>query len=151
MYGEFGFNNQKLFRAESGDRFLNENSFRVALQRRDQLTKKLRLDTIYEFRLSDANPETRSRIINSLAVSLSYPLKRNLLVGLDYQFGLSNFTQRDREDQYHRLLGRLNYALSRDSQINLQAGLTFGGSSDPNIDFDNFFFSVTYTMELGKF
>ncbi|MBW4639714.1 MAG: outer membrane beta-barrel protein [Gloeocapsa sp. UFS-A4-WI-NPMV-4B04] len=151
MYGEFGFNNQKLFRAESGARFLNENSFRLALQRRDQLTKKLRLDTTYEFRLNDANPETRSRIINSLAVSLSYPLKRNLLVGLDYQFGLSNFTQRDREDQYHRLLGRLNYAVSRNSQINLQTGLTFGGSSDPNIDFDNFFFSVTYTMELGKF
>lgn len=151
MYGEFGFNNQKLFRAENGNRFLNEDSFRLALHRRDQLTKKLRLDTLYEFRLSDANPETRSRIINSLSVSLSYPLKRNLQVGLDYQFGLSNFTERDRQDQHHRLLGRINYAVSRNSQINLQTGLTFGDSSARNIDFDNFFFSVTYTMELRKF
>ncbi len=151
MYSEIGWNNQQLFRAGVGDRFLNENSIRLAFQRRDRLNNKLRLDTLYEFRFSDANPETRSRIINSLSVSLSYLIKRNLQVGLDYQFSLSNFTQREREDQYHRLLGRLNYALSPDSQVSVQGGLTFGGSSQPNIDFDNFFFSVTYTIELGKF
>lgn len=151
MYGEIGWNNQQLFRAGVGDRFLNEHSIRLAFQRRDQLTDKLRLNTLYEFRLSDANPESRSRIVNSLSVSLSYSLKRDLQVGLDYQFALSNFTQRDRQDQYHRLLGRLNYALSRNSQISVQSGLTFGGSSQPNIDFDNLFFSVTYTIELGKF
>ena len=151
MYGEIGWNNQQLFRARIGDRFLNENSIRLAFQRRDQLTDKLRLNTLYEFRLSDADPESRSRIINSLLVSLSYSLKRDLQVGLDYQFALSNFTQRDRQDQYHRLLGRLTYALSRDSQISIQSGLTFGGSSQPNIDFDNLFFSVTYIIELGKF
>jgi hypothetical protein len=111
----------------------------------------LRLDSFYEFRLSNANPDSRSRIVNSLAVSLSYYIQRNLQVGLDYQFALSDFTQREREDQYHRLLGRLTYALERDSQINVQAGLTLGSSSDPDIDFDNFFFSVTYTVELGKF
>jgi hypothetical protein len=151
MYSEIGWNNQQLFRAGVGDRFLNENSIRLAVQRRDPLNKKLRLDTLYEFRFSDANPETRSRIINSLSVSLSYLIKRNLQVGLDYQFSLSNFTQREREDQYHRLLGRLNYGLSPDSQVSVQGGLTSGGSSQPNIDFDNFFFSVTYTLELGKF
>jgi hypothetical protein len=151
VYGEIGWNNQQLFRAKVGDRFLNENSIRLAFQRRDRLSDKLRLNTLYEFRFSDANPESRSRIINSLSVSLSYYLKRNLQVGLDYQYALSNFTQREREDQYHRILGRLNYGISRDSQINLQGGLTLGNSSQANIDFDNFFFSVTYTIELGKF
>lgn len=151
LYGEVGWNNQQLFRAGVGDRFLNENSIRFALHRRDRLTNKLRLDSFYEFRLSNANPDTRSRIINSLSVSLSYYMQRNLQVGLDYQFALSDFTQRQREDEYHRLLGRLTYAASRDSQINVQGGLTLGGSSNPNIDFDNFFFSVTYTVELGNF
>ncbi len=151
MYGEIGWTNQQLFRAGTGDYFLNEHAIRLAFQRRDQLTDKLRLNTLYEFRLSDANPESRSRIINSLSLYLSYAIKRDLQVGLDYQFALSNFTQRDRQDQYHRLLGRLTYALSRGSQISVQSGLTFGGSSQPNIDFDNLFFSVTYTIELGKF
>lgn len=151
MYGEIGWNNQQLFRAEQGDRFLNENAIRLALYRQDRLTNKLALSTLYEFRLSNANPDDRSRIINSLSLSLSYYIQRNLQVGLDYQFGLSDFTQRQREDQYHRLLGRLTYAVSRDRQINVQAGLSLGGSSDPNIDFNNFFFSVTYTLELGHF
>lgn len=151
MYGEIGLINQQLFRADAGDRFLSENALRLVLRRRDRLTDKLRLDSFYELRISDADPQTRSRIINSLAVSLSYNLQNNLSVGLDYQYALSDFTQRDREDEYHRLLGRLTYAVSRSSQINLQSGVTLGGSSDPNIDFDNFFLSVTYTVELGSF
>ena len=151
MYGEVSWINQQLFRAGVGDRFLNDNSIRFALHRRDRLTNKLRLDSLYEFRLSNANPDSRSRIINSLSVSLSYYIQRNLQVGLDYQFALSDFTQREREDQYHRLLGRLTYAASRDTQINVQGGLSFGGSSEQNIDFDNLFFSVTYTVELGEF
>lgn len=151
MFGEIGLINQQLFRSESGDRFLNENALRFVLRRRDRLTNNLRLDSLYELRLTDADPETRSRIINSLLVSLSYNLQNNFLVGLDYQFAISDFTQRDREDQFHRLLGRLTYAASRNSQFNLQAGVTLGGSSDPNINFDNLFLSVTYTVELGKF
>lgn len=151
MFGEVGWINQQLFRLESGDRFLDENALRFVLRRRDRLTDRLRLDSLYELRLSDAEPETRSRIINSLLVSLSYNLQRNFLVGLDYQFALSDFTQRDREDQFHRLLGRLTYAASRNSQFNLQAGVTLGGSSDQNVNFDNLFLSVTYTVELGRF
>ena len=151
MYGEIGWNNQQLFRVKQGDRFLNENAIRLALYRQDQLTNKLALSTLYEFRLSNANPDNRSRMINALSLSLSYSIRRDLQVGLDYQFGLSNFTQSQREDQYHRLLGRLTYAVSRGRQINVQGGLSLGGSSDPNIDFNNFFFSVTYTVDLGNF
>lgn len=151
MYGEIGWNNQQLFRATAGGRFFNENSIRLALYRRDRFTDRLRLDSFYEFRLSLADPSDRSRIINSLLVSLSYYVQNNLQVGIDYQFGLSEFTRREREDQYHRLLGRLTYSLSRDSQVSVQGGLSLGGSSDPNINFNDFFFSVSYTVELGKF
>ncbi len=151
MYGEVGWNNQQLFRARNGDRFLDEHSIRLALYRQDQFTSKLRLDSLYEFRLSFADPDSRSRIVNSLSLYLSYYIQRNIRVGIDYQFGLSDFTRREREDQYHRLLGRLIYSVSRNSQLSVQGGLSLGDSSDSNISFDGFFFSVSYVVELGKF
>ena len=151
MGGEIGWNNQQYFRASNGDRFLDEHFIYMTLTRRDWLNRRLALDSFYDVRLSFANPDNRSRLINYLSVSLSYYFQRNLQVGMDYQFSFSDFTKTDREDYYHRLLGRLVYGVSTDSQINLQGGVTIGGSSDPNIDFDSLFFSVTYSLDLKVF
>lgn len=150
VLGEVNWINQQLFRA-SGDRFLNENALRFLLRRRDALSDDLRIDTSYELRLNDANPESRSRVINSLGVSLNYNIQNNLQAGLDYQLSVVDFTERLREDTYQRLLARLTYALNRDSQLSVQGGWTFGDSTDADIDFDNLFFSVTYTVELADF
>ncbi|MBW4634172.1 MAG: hypothetical protein KME30_20370 [Iphinoe sp. HA4291-MV1] len=161
MYGEIGWSNQQLFYArngstfDAGDRFLNEHSFRLSLGRRDPLTSKLMLDSFYELRLSLTDPpseqDNRDRIIHSVWVSLNYYLKQSLQVGLDYQFALSDFTQRQREDQYHRLYGHLTYGLSNYTNLSLQGGVTAGGSTDRNIDVDGWFFSVNYNLELGRF
>ncbi|MEI2577712.1 hypothetical protein [Scytonema sp. PRP1] len=161
MYGEIGWINQQLFYArngsnfDAGDRFLNENSFRVSLGRRDPLTPKLMLDSFYEFRLSLTDPpskeENRDRVIHSVWISLNYYLKQSLQVGLDYQLGFSDFTRRQREDLYHRLYGHLTYGISNYTNLSLQGGLTIGGSTDRNIDFDGWFFSVNYNLELGRF
>ncbi|MDM9380553.1 hypothetical protein QUB80_07520 [Chlorogloeopsis sp. ULAP01] len=158
MYGEFGWTNQQLFYArdgdffKAGDRFLNENSLRLSLGRRDPLTSRLMLDSFYEFRVSFTDPqEQRNRVSNFLWVSLNYYLQRAVQVGLNYQFGLSNFSQRDREDQYHRLYSHLNYRISDYTNINLQTGVTLGGSTDPFIDFDSWFLSVNYNLQLGRF
>ncbi|AKG21862.1 hypothetical protein [Calothrix sp. 336/3] len=158
MYGELGWSNQQLFYAKdgkffnAGDRFLNENSWRVSLGRRDPLSERLMLDSFYEFRWSLTNPpEKRNRAIHSLWVSLSYYLQQSLQVGVDYQFGLSDFTQREREDQYHRFYGHLSYGLSDYSSIYLQAGVSVGDSTDPQISFDGWFFSINYNMEIGQF
>ena len=160
MYGEFGWNNQQLFYAKnssrfnfaSGDKFLNENSFRLSLGRRDLLTPKLKLDSFYELRLSLTNPpEKRNRINNYVRLSLNYSLQQSLRLGADYQFNLSNFLQRSREDQYHRLSGNLRYRMSDFSSLSLQSGYTLGGSTDRNIDFDGWFFSVNYSWDLGQF
>ena len=151
MLGEIGWSNQKLFSAKTGDRFLSENSLHLALGRQDRITKRLWLNSLYEFRRSFADPESRSRVINSLSADLTYYINPRLQLGLGYQFALFNFTQRDREDIYHLLLGSLTYATSRDSQLSVQGGFSFGHSSDPNIDFDNLFFSVSYTVDLGGF
>lgn len=160
MYGEINWSNQQLFFAkngdrfdsiQAGDRFLNENALRLSLGRRDPITQKLFLDSFYELSVNFSDPGNRSRVNNFAWVSLSYYLQKPLNIGLDYQLSLSDFTQREREDQFHRLFGHLNYRISTSSNMNLQSGVTLGGSTVPNIDFSSWFFSVNYNLQLGRF
>ncbi|MBN3927383.1 hypothetical protein [Nostoc sp. NMS4] len=160
MYGEISWSNQQLFYAnnsdrldsfKSGDRFLNENSLQLSLGRRDPLTSRLSLDSFYELSINFADPESRNRIINSFWVSLNYYLQKPFQVGIDYQMNLSDFTHRDREDQLYRLFGHLNYRISDTINMNMQAGVSLGSSTDENIDFDGWFFSINYSLQLGRF
>lgn len=157
MYAEVDFNNQQFFYANStnrfqaGDRFLDENSVRLSLGRRDQLNSRLTLDSFYEFSASFAEPNNRSRLINSFWFSLNYYIQNPLQVGINYQLNLSDFTQRQREDQYHRIFGHVVYRVSDSSSLNLQSGFSFGDSTDRNIDFDGWFLSVYYNLRIGEF
>ncbi|MCC5646333.1 hypothetical protein LC607_26110 [Nostoc sp. CHAB 5824] len=160
MYGEINWSNQQLFYAntsdrldsfKAGDRFLNENSLQLSLGRRDPLTSKLILNSFYELSVNFADPLSRNRIINSFWLSLNYYLQKPLQVGIDYQANFSDFTQRDREDQFHRLFGHLNYRISDTSNMNVQAGVSLGSSTAENIDFDGWFFSINYNLQLGQF
>jgi hypothetical protein len=160
MYGEISWSNQQLFYAnnsdrsdsfKAGDRFLNENSLQLSLGRRDPLTSKLTLDSFYELSVNFADPQSRDRIINSFWLSLNYYLQKPLQVGINYQMNLSDFTQRDREDQFHRLFGHLNYRISDTSNMNVQAGVSLGSSTAENIDFDGWFFNINYSLQLGRF
>lgn len=161
MYGDIGWSNQQLFYAKdgsfyrAGQRFLNENSLRLSLGRRDPLTSKLLLDSFYEFRLSFTDPpsgrDNRNRVINSLWLSLSYYLHKSLQIGADYQLSFSNFTERYRDDQYHQLFGHLTYGISQYSNITLQGGVTLGNSTDNHIDFNGWFFGLYYNVDLGRF
>ncbi|MEA5624331.1 hypothetical protein [Nostoc sp. UHCC 0251] len=160
MFGEISWSNQHLFYAnnsdrlnsfKAGDRFLNENSFQLSLGRRDPLTPRLTLDSFYELSVNFADPLSRNRIINSFWVSLNYYLQKPLQVGIDYQGNFSDFTQRDREDQFHRLFGHLNYRISDTSNLNVQAGVNLGSSTAENIDFDGWFFTINYNFQLGRF
>ncbi len=159
MFAEIGWNNQQLFYARtdetfvftSGQRFFNEHSLRFSLGRRDSLNKKLSLYSFYEFRWSLADPDSRNRLINSLSLSLNYDLLQFMQVGLGYQFGFSEFTQRPREDVSHRIYGYYNYAINDLNTINLQAGVSLGNSTEKNIDFNSWFFSFSYVWNIGRF
>ncbi|MBD2597996.1 hypothetical protein H6G74_27265 [Nostoc spongiaeforme FACHB-130] len=157
MYAELDFNNQQFFYAKSvgrfqaGDRFLDENSVRVSLGRRDPLNSKLTLDSFYEFSANFSEPNSRSRLINNFWLSLSYALQEPLQVGINYQLTLADFTQRQRDDNYHRLFGHVIYRVSNSSNLNLQSGFSFGDSTDRNINFDNWFLSVYYNLRIGEF
>jgi hypothetical protein len=161
MYGEIGWSNQQFFYARNGnfynagDRFLNENSVQLSFGRRDPLTPKLVLDSFYELRASFTNPpsgqENRDRISNTVWLSLNYYWQKSLQVGVNYQFNLSDFTRRERQDEYHRIYGHLTYGVSTYTNLSLQGGVNLGGSSDQNIDFDGWFFTINYNLELGRF
>lgn len=158
MFGEIGWANQQLFirsndiaGLSSGERFLNDHAIRLELNRQDQLGKRWRLNTFYQFRLSFSDPADRSRLSNALFLSLSYDILPNLQAGLDYQFVLVNFTQQKRDDQFHQLIARLSYTLFRNTQLNLFAGYSFGSSTDSMVDFDGSVLGVSLSTSLALF
>ena len=158
MFGEIGWSNQQLFIASSkipglpiGTRFLNDHGVRFELSRRDQLNKRLSLNTFYQLRVSFADPAIRSRVLNSFIASFSYDYQPNLQLGLDYQFALANFTEVKRDDQYHQIAARITYTAFRNTQMNVFIGYSFGRSSDPTIAFNGLILGVSLTVSLGLF
>jgi hypothetical protein len=158
MSGEIGWSNQQLFNAKeglrtifNGDRFLNDNALRIELSRQDPLAQKLTLNTFYQFRLSFATPNDRSRIINSFTASLSYDITRQLQTGIDYQFAWSHFTQQSRDDVFNQLVARVSYTITRSIQANVFSGFSFGGSTDRRIDFNGFIFGAGLVFNTPLF
>lgn len=139
---ELGWENQQLFAREGGDRFLNSHAIYGQLRRRDPLAARLNLETSYRLRFSFAEPDSRSQTLHSLRTALNYAPYQALELGLEYEFVYADFTRIERSDRYHELLARLSYQLSPHSRIELFGGRSFGGSSDPNIDFNNFIFGI---------
>ncbi|HEY9606476.1 MAG TPA: hypothetical protein V6C85_33010 [Allocoleopsis sp.] len=150
-YGEVGWINRQLFDKKQGDRFLNDHSLYLALGRRDSLAKRLNLDTYYQFRLSFADPSNRSQAINYLGASLDYDISSSLQASLDYEFSIADFTQRDRLDQYHQLIGRITYTMSPNSQLYVFGGRSFGDSSASEIDFNGFVFGAGLNLNFALF
>ncbi len=157
-FGEIGWGNQQLFSTREGlrdalrgDRFLNDHAIRLELSRQDALSTKLALNTFYQFRASFANPNDRSRLINSFITSLSYSWSSNLQTALDYQVAWSHFTQQPRDEIYHQLVARLTYTITPQSQFNVFSGFSFGGSSDSRIDFNSFILGVGLVLNVSLF
>lgn len=150
-YGELGWNNRQLFSEDGGDRFLDDHSVYLELGRRDVLARQLTLDTFYQFRVSFANPSDRSQVINYLGTSLAYTPTPPLEVALGYQFAFSDFTQQERQDNYHQVIASLSYTLTPNSQLYLYGGHSFGNSSDKFTDFDGLVFGAGINWSLPLF
>ncbi len=158
MFGEVGWSNQQLFTTKEGlrealrgDRFFNDHSIRVELNRQDPLSPSVSLNTFYQFRASFADPRDRDRLIHSLITSLGYSLSPNLQAAIDYQIAWSHFTQQPRDDVYQQLVGRLTYTVTPQSQFNVFGGFSFGYSSDKNIDFNGLIVGVGLVINLPLF
>lgn len=153
----------------AGTRFFNENSVRLEISRRDRLSPKLSLSTFYQLRLIFAQPfstrpfysdglrdllgttEDRSRVLNTLVTSLTYDLSPNLQAGLDYQLAIANFTQQNRDDIYHQVSASINYMASRNTQLRIYGGASFGESSRSDINFNGFILGVSVSVNLALF
>jgi hypothetical protein len=158
LSGEIGWSNQKLFESREGlqqifggREFFGDNSVRLELSRQDQLSPRLSLNTFYQFRWSLANPDERSRILNSFIATLGYRLNPRLQTGIDYQFTWSHFTKQERDDLYHQLVARITYNLTPRTQLNAFSGFSFGNSTDSRIDFNSFIFGVGLVVNLPLF
>jgi hypothetical protein len=137
MFGELGWSNQQLFATERGftgtfrgDRYLNDNSLRFELSRRDKLSPKLNLVTFYQLRRSFTDRADSDRLSNTLYASLAYKVTPGMELALDYQYNRSDYINRDRRDHFHQVLGRLSWNTAKQVQTNLFAGYSFGASSD---------------------
>ncbi|MDX2232596.1 MAG: hypothetical protein NW220_23400 [Leptolyngbyaceae cyanobacterium bins.349] len=160
MTAEVGWGNQQLFIANDeifgfprGTRFLNEQAIRIDLSRRDQLSDRLFLNSIYQFRVGFAQPEERSRILNVLFLSLNYDLNPNRTVqlGLDYQFSAANYTVVRRTDIYHQLLGRVTLTAFRNVLLSAYGGFSFGGSTEPGVDFNSYVLGLSVSVNIVLF
>jgi hypothetical protein len=137
MFGELGWSNQQLFATERGfagtfrgDRYLNDNSLRFELSRRDKLSPKLNLVTFYQLRRSFTDRRDSDRLSNTLYASLAYKVTPGIELALDYQYNRSDYINRNRRDHFHQVLGRLSWNTAKQIQTNLFAGYSFGSSSD---------------------
>ncbi|HTL87995.1 MAG TPA: hypothetical protein VL134_01250 [Leptolyngbya sp.] len=158
LSAEVGWSNQKLFTSSrglqqvfGGQEFFGDNSIRVELSRQDTLSPRLSLNTYYQFRWSFANPDDRSRILNSAIATLGYSFSQRLQTAIDYQFTWSHFTQQARDDLYHQLVARVSYNITPRTQINLFSGFSFGHSTDRRIDFNSFIFGAGLVFNLPLF
>lgn len=156
--GEIGWSHQKLVESSrglqqifSGKEFFNDHSLRLELSRQDQLSPRLSLNTFYQFRWSIADPDQRSRILNSFITTLGYRLNPRLQTAIDYQFTWSHFTQIDRDDLYHQLVARVTYNATPRTQVNLFSGFSFGNSTERGINFNGFIFGAGLVFNLPLF
>ncbi|MGG6267639.1 hypothetical protein ACQ4M3_11725 [Leptolyngbya sp. AN03gr2] len=158
LSAELGWSNQKLFTSNrgltqifGGREFFGDNSIRFELSRQDKLSPNLSLNTYYQFRWSIANPNDRSRILNTFIATLAYNISQRFQTAIDYQFSWSHFTQQERDDLYHQLIGRVSYNLTPRTQANIFAGYSFGNSSDRRIDFNSFIFGAGLVFSVPLF
>ncbi len=137
VYGDLGWTHRQLFLQEDGDRFLYEHAAFTSLTRRDPLTKKTNLTSFYNLRLSFAEPETSSRLRNTLGVSLRHNVTPALQASLTGRMTLTNFTQQSRQDFYTQALAQLSYKMTKNVRLSLFGSLAKGNSSNRRVDFDN--------------
>lgn len=150
-FGEFSWDNRQLFLDSNGDRFLNDHSLRLSLFHRVPLAAQLKLDNYYQLRWSVTDPSDRSRIVNRLGTVLSYDLTPTLQLGLNYQYDLTHFTERDREDSYHQVIAQLSWDLSRTIQFNIYGGYSFGASTASDVNFNGSILGAGLSFNLSLF
>ena len=141
-YGEVSWSYQQLFEPGIRDRFFENRGLDLTLGRRDSFSPTARLDSFYRAQLNFSEPASFDRFIQSLGAYASYDITSNIRVGLGYQLTLADYTQVDRYDTYHQLIGQIVYFITPTTRLSLFGGYSFGRSSTPNVRFQDTLFGV---------
>ena len=150
-YGQLGWVQENLYRADSGDRLLQDNSVQFILGRQDQLGQQLRLDSFYELRASFTNPNDQNRVANTLGARLRYDITPKLQGALDYRLTFKNFTQVDRADTEHQISALAIYNINPDVFVAGNVSYLFGRSSSAAIDLDNLSIGISLGWNVPLF
>lgn len=150
-YVDASWTNQQFFGLDSSGRFFTDNSLRLAVSHREQLTQQLFLDGYYQLRFSFTDPSDRSRIFNNFGISLGYDLEPGLEAGLGYQLILSDFTQEERHDSYHEVTAQLSYDISENARVTVFGGFSFGDSTEQSLNFNSSLFGLIFSTNFSLF
>lgn len=151
VYGDLGWTNRNLYLDSDGDRFLREHAAFASLTRRDPLTPKTTLTSFYNLRVSFADPDSSSRLRNTLGSSLRYDITPRWQTSLTGRLTLTNFTQQARQDFYGQALAQLSYKLAPNARISLFGSLIRGNSSSRRVDFDSSTLGLSFNANLQLF
>ncbi len=150
-YGQIGWVQDRLYRQDGGDLSLLSNSIRLTLGRQEQLAERLRLDYFYELRARFADPETRSRVGNTVGARLRYDLTPELQAALDYRLTLDSYTKSDRFDAQHQVRAIATYNLNRNTFLSGSASYLFGTSTASTVNPENFSVGISLGVNLPLF
>jgi Putative beta-barrel porin 2 len=150
-YGQLGWTQDNLYRAEGGQRVLRDNSLQFLLGRQDQLGKRFRLDSFYELKASFTNPDEQSRLANTLGARLRYDVTPKLQGALDYRITFKDFTQVDWADTEHQISALAIYNITPDWFVAGSVSYLFGRSSNPTVDLSNLAIGVSLGLNLPLF
>lgn len=150
-YGQLGWVQENLYRSDSGDRLLRDNSLQFILGNQSQIGKKLRLDTSYELRASFADPDDQSRLNHTLGARLRYDITPQLQGALDYRLSFKDYTQVDRFDTEHQVSAMAIYNISRDVFVAGNVSYLFGRSSNSDNNPNNLSVGISLGVNVPLF
>ncbi len=151
LYASLDWTHSQLFDEGTDDRFLTDNTVRLALDGQVFLSERSELAGFYQVRFSFTDPRDRSRMIHSIGTSLNHILADDLTVSLDYRLNWTDFLERDRQETVHQVVAELTYDLNDIVRFILFGGYSLGQSSEPTVDFDGAVFGVGIDVQVPLF
>ena len=157
-YGQLILGYQELFRPGfNRARFFKNTSLGLTLGRRDTLATNLTLDSYYLAQFNGAQSFSGSttidfsRFFQSAGAYLAYNITPQLQAGLGYQLNLIDYTAQDRYDTFQQLLGQLAYRITPTVRLSLYGGVSFGRSSEPQVQFNDTLFGAAIEARVPLF
>ncbi len=149
-YGQLTWRYQNLYDV-GGDSFFTANYAELLLSRRDILNNRVWLDTYYQARWSDSNPEEFSRFGHIVTGTLNYGWSPQGRVSLLYQLFIDDYTQTSRHDTYHQVLAQVSHDFSDSTRLSFFTGARFGRSSLETVDFEDIIYGGSLNVSIPLF